>query len=361
MYKKSALSLFVFLIVSVLSIFHCKSTETAQGYPGKSLSINHQSELVKLKNHSEKSELSKIIFRHIQFDETTLQPLAEYPNLKVIEIKNSRFKGKVFAGNIAQIQELHLSDVVFKDTRSSGSLENFKSLRVFVMSGFNNSVQGGFDFRSVCRPGLESLEVMSDGVKRPGPLAGLENCADLKVLSMKFMNVNVIINGRLMRVDDKDSKVISRFRNLRVLGDHSGFINDRNITYIQGLTGLESLSIGRSVSDKSINSLLSLKKLRKLHLNMDKISEDGFEKIFQNLTGLNEIFLWSSKISNKSVEAMSKLPVLRSFSCINCENIDGGVYDFLKNVKTLRHVDFAHSSVPFSVVKKLKEEIPGMR
>ena len=308
------------------------------------------------------SKLSKLkhlraggnVYQQWNLQETkTLENLLQ---LQTLELKFSNISDISFLDKLSNLQFLDLSGNNISDFNSLVKLTELKFLGI----NSNNISDIGFLENS---NSLQSLNLSSNAISNVESLKKLTKLHSLILNSNKISDITNLSELTMLKSLDLGSNEISDIANLSELTmlksldlgsnqisdatvlskltvltslDLSGNPNLTDISFLEHLTGLESLYLSRAnVSD--FNSLTPLIRLETLFLASNNISDISF---LNTITNLNFLFLSYNSISN-----ISALKNLKNLETLLLSRNSIRDISPLENLTNLRAVDLGQNDI----------------
>jgi|GEM_PF-5880378 len=238
----------------------------------------------------------------IDVDETSIQSLREFPNLKELHVYGTETTQKDLTEHISNLTQLTRLNI-------SNTVVNNSLLKALAKS--NN---------------LETLDINCClGITNAG-LVPLTKLKKLKKLDISYTHIG-----------DAGLEHIGKFNNLESLILSSTSICDDGLKHLGKLTNLEILRLDNtSIGDKGLSYLVNLTKLRVLSLSFTRITNDGL-KYLSKMSDLRNLDLHQTDVSNKGIHNLN-----------------------LRNLPYLEELDLRNTSVTEDRIKYLGVDFPSL-
>jgi hypothetical protein len=171
--------------------------------------------------------------------------------------------------------------------------------------------------------------------------------------------------ARLAATFDKlDDKAAANLNGLKHVGkftvDDASGLTDKTLAVIGTFTNLRELSLTKpGMTNVGMNSLKTLKQLRKLYLIDAKVYDSGVA-VLKNLDRLEELDLSGSGITNAAGATFKELPDLTLLAVNKTKFGDTGAA-YLKELKSLKKLEAINTDVSVKAAMALEEAIKGVR
>lgn len=116
---------------------------------------------------------------------------------------------------------------------------------------------------------------------------------------------------------DEDVPQVARLRWLTSATFNTDRLTDEGIAHLSGHPSLERIALGSRVTDQSIETLQSLRRLRLLGLHGSSISDNGFKRI-ASIHSLEILGVSEMSLSAGAVQQLAGLPRLRHVELLGC-------------------------------------------
>lgn len=179
------------------------------------------------------------------------------------------------------------------------------------------------------------------------------------------------LNLRGTRVGDGTMEILGKLVQLTALDVCDTDVTDTGFDYLITLTSLEDLSLpGHTVRAIGVSSLRLLTTLQRLDLSGMRTSrrgsrmeplEDELVEVIAGLTGLETLELGRLGVTVEAVRDLSRLESVAKLGLAGCELLDDAAIAGLAGWRSLQRVDLQDTSVTAAGVARLRDARPDLR
>ncbi len=283
-----------------------------------------------------------------KLDDAGLEVISKLPSLKNLYIRNQcriTNKGMRYFGRLSLLEELAFNCNIVDD-ESLVHLSKLPRLRYLLLLGNKFTDEGMIHLKNI--PNLKTLQLYWLNQLTDKALLHIAECDRLEAVSFHH-NENIT---------DKGLEYLSTIKSLKRLDIHKAQVTDEGLKHLSHIKTLDHLELPyRYINDQGLVYLSNLGNLRYLSVSLDE-NDKGFYtdesvKALLKLPLLEELTLGGRGMTDKSMEYISKMSRLKSFSLGESTSITDKGIAKLNKLTSLEHLRITFADITISGLSSL--------